>query len=71
MTRDKARLLPVVRWKGREFLVDVVARQFRNVSDASDCVDMHSPQCRAILRQMEGTQWTIHAVDNTATPLRW
>jgi len=63
MTREEARLLPVIEWEGREFLVDIDARRFRNVDDASDLIDMHSPQGHAIVRQMEGTQWTVHAVD--------
>jgi hypothetical protein len=64
MTREEARLLPVVECDGREFLVDVDSRQFRNVNDASDFIDMHSRQGRAIVRQMQGTQWSIHAVDS-------
>jgi hypothetical protein len=63
MKREEIRLLPVVEWGGREFLVDVDARQFRNANDAGDFIDMHSPQGRAIVRQMQGTQWSIHAVD--------
>ncbi len=63
MTREEARLLPVIQWDGREFLVDVESRQFRNVNDAGDFIDMHSPQGRAIVRQMQGTQWTVHAID--------
>jgi len=64
MAREEARLLPVIRWGGREFLVDVDARQFRNVNDASDFIAMHSLKGRAIMRQMQGTQWSIHAVDS-------
>ena len=64
MTREEAQLLPVVEWEGREFLVDVDGRQFRNVNDASDSIDMHSPQGRAIVRQMQDVQWHIFAVDS-------
>ena len=63
MTREEARLLPVIEWEGREFLADIDAMRFRNVDDASDLIDMHSPQDRAIVRQMEGKQWTVHVVD--------
>ena len=63
MVKNDARLLPLVEWEGREFLVDVAGREFRNVDDAGDFIDMHSPQGRVIVRQMEGTQWTIHALD--------
>jgi hypothetical protein len=64
MAREDARLLPVVEWDGREFLVDVAGRQFRNVDDASDIIGMHSPQGRAIVRQMRDTRWRIFAVDS-------
>ena len=63
MTREEAWLLPVVEWEGREFLVDVEARQFRNVNDAGDFIDMHSAQGRAMVKQMKGTHWKVHAVD--------
>ena len=64
MTREEARLLPVVEWEGREFLVDVDHRQFLNVNDAGDFIDMHSPQGRAIVRQMQDAEWCVFAVDS-------
>jgi hypothetical protein len=64
MAREDARLLPVVEWDGREFLVDVAGRQFRNVDDASDIIGMHSPQGRLMLEQMQGTTWYVFAVDS-------
>jgi hypothetical protein len=64
MTREEARLLPVVEWNGREFQVDVDAKRFRNVNDASDFIDMHSRQGRAIMRQMQGVDWHVFAVDS-------
>ena len=60
--REDARLLPVIQWDGREFLVDVGARRFRNVDDAGDFIDMHSPQGRAMVRQMQGAEWRVFAV---------
>jgi len=66
MAREDARLLPVVEWDGREFLVDVDARQFRNVNDAGDFIDMHSPQGRAIVRQMQDVEWRVFAVDSVS-----
>ena len=63
MTREQARWLPVVEWDGREFLVDVDRRQFRNVNDASDFIGMHSPQGRAMVRQMQDVEWRVFAVD--------
>lgn len=64
MVKDNARLLPVVQWDGREFLVDVDTRRFRNVNDASDFIGMHSPRGRAIVRHMRDTEWRVFAVDS-------
>ena len=63
MARDDAQLLPVIQWHGRKFLVDIDARQFRNVNDATDFIDMHSPQGRAMVRQMQSAEWRVFAVD--------
>ena len=60
--REDARLLPVVEWDGREFLVDVGARRFRNVNDAGDFIDMHSQSGREIVRQMQDAEWRAFAV---------
>ena len=54
----------IVQWEGREFLVDVDARQFRNVNDAGDFIGMHSLQGRAIVRQAQGTEWRVFAVNS-------
>ena len=62
MVEESARLLPVIQWAGREFLVDVGARRFRDINDAGDFVDMHCPQGRKIVRQMQGTEWRVFAV---------
>jgi len=64
MAREEARLLPVIEWEGREFLVDVDARQFQNVNDAGDSIGMHSPQGRAIVRRMQDTKCRVFAVDS-------
>ena len=60
--REDARLLPVIQWDGREFLVDVNGRRFRNVDDAGDFIDMHSKQGREIVRQMQDAEWRVFAV---------
>ncbi len=61
MAEESARLLPVIQWAGREFLVDVGARRFRDINDTRDFVDMHSPQGREIVRQMQGAEWRVFA----------
>jgi len=63
MARENTRLLPVIRWDGREFLVDVGRRQFRNVNDTHDFIGMHSPQGRAMVKQMQDTEWRVFSVD--------
>ena len=60
--REDARLLPVIQWDGREFLVDVGARRFRDINDAGDFVDMHSKQGREIVRRMQDAEWRVFAV---------
>ena len=65
MTQKEARLLPVVEWDGREFLVDVDGRRFRSVTDASDFIAMHSPQGRVIVGQMRHVEWRVFAVDSS------
>ena len=62
MTREDAQLLPVIQWDGREFLVDVGARRFRNVNDAGDFIDMHSPQGRTMVEQIQDAEWRVFAV---------
>ncbi len=64
MIREETKLLPVVEWGGRELLVDVDARQFRNVDDARDFIDMHSPQGRAIVASMQNETWRVYGVDS-------
>ena len=69
MVREDARLLPVVQWHGREFLVDIDGRQFRNLNDSHDSIGMHSPQGRAMVRQMQDVEWRVFAVDCGQTGL--
>jgi hypothetical protein len=69
MATESARLLPVIEWDGKEFLVDVDNRQFRNVNDAGDFIKMHSPQGRAIVRQTQNVEWRVFAVDCGQTGL--
>ena len=64
MAQKGVGLLPVVEWEGREFLVDVDGRRFRNVNDTHDFIGMHSPQGRAIVKQMQDAEWRVFAVDS-------
>ena len=67
MVEESARLLPVIQWAGREFLVDVSARRFRDINDAGDFVDMHSKKGREIVGQMQGAEWRVFAVAASLT----
>jgi hypothetical protein len=62
--REDTRLLPVIQWDGREFLVDVDARRFRGINGAGDFIDMHSKKGREIVRQMQDAEWRVFAVDS-------
>ena len=46
-----ARLLPVVKLYGEEFVVDVDSREFRDVDDPENVVNMHSAEGRRRERQ--------------------
>ncbi len=48
-------LLPVARINGREFLVDVENRQFRNFENSDEVIEMHSPQGRQMVGDIQGS----------------
>ena len=56
MNQD-TKLLPVIKLYGREFLVDVERREFRDFDNSGTVIKMHSPVGRQILREMHGTDW--------------
>ena len=68
MTRTKVnkgqepRLLPVAELGGREFLVDVENRQFRNFTKPDEVIGMHSEQGRKMLKDMQGSEWRCHGL---------
>ena len=53
----ETKLLPLARVAGREFLVDVENREFRDFDDSENIIKMHSIAGRQILEQMQGTDW--------------
>ena len=52
-----ATLLPLAKVHGREFLVDVENRQFRDFNHPDVVIKMHSAAGRELLEQMKGTDW--------------
>ena len=47
----------------KDQVITITGDRIESVNDADDSIHMHSPQGRAIVRQMQGTQWNVHAVD--------
>ena len=54
---ENTKLLPVAKVAGKEFLVDVENRQFRDFDDPETVIKMHSAEGRELLEQMKGTDW--------------
>ena len=61
-TEKEPRLLPVAEVDGREFLVDVENRLFRNFTHPDEVIGMHSAQGRKMLRDMQGSRWRCHGL---------
>ena len=59
---EEARLLPVVKLDGREFLVDIENRGFIDTDDLNRCIPMHSKLGHAMVAAMEGREWNCFAV---------
>ena len=51
------KLLPLAKVAGREVLVDVENREFRDFNDSENVIRMHSPAGRRILEKMQGSDW--------------
>lgn len=56
MNQD-TKLLPIAKIGGRDFLVDVEHREFRDFDNTDTVIKMHSPVGRHILREMQGSSW--------------
>ena len=52
-----AYLLPIAEVRGKEFLVDVKNREFRDYNDSKNIIKMHTIAGRQLLEQMHGTEW--------------
>ena len=64
--KEKVRLLPIVELDGSEYFVDVEKRQFRDIDDSDNTVEMHSEQGREMVKAMLGTEWRKHGLVKTA-----
>ena len=46
-------ILPVVELCGKEFVVDVESREFRDVDDPENIINMHSDERRSMMKESE------------------
>jgi len=59
---QEPRLLPVAEVNGREFLVDVENRLFKNFTHPDEVIGMHSQQGRQMVKDMRGIKWRCHGL---------
>jgi len=57
-----AELLPIARLYGKNFLIDVSRRQFRNFDDPDDVVGMHTDRGRKMVRDMQGLEFNSSGI---------
>ena len=62
MMGANAKLVPLVKVAGREFLVGIDKRQFVDTNDQSHCIDMHSDRGRSMVNEMLGMEWRTYGV---------
>jgi hypothetical protein len=58
----ETKLLPLAKITGREFLVDIENRQFRDFDNPDTVIKMHSIEGRELLDQMKGTDWNSRGI---------
>jgi len=61
---QEPRLLPVAKLNGREFLVDIENRQFRNFKNSDEVIRMHSQLGRKMLKEMQESKWSCHGLSS-------
>jgi len=55
-------LLPVAIIHGQEFLIDVDNRQFRNLKNSDEVIEMHSQQGRKMVKDIQGSDWNSYGL---------
>ena len=56
-------LLPITKVDGKEYLVDVEQREFREFNNPASVINMHSEEGRRIVEMSFGQQWRRHGLD--------
>ena len=64
MVKDSgAKLLPILKVDGIEYLVDVEHRELREFNDPANVINMHSKRGRKIVGESLGQQWHCFSLD--------
>ena len=58
-----AKLLPILKVDGIEYLVDVEHRELREFNNPANVINMHSEQGRRIVKMSCGQQWRSFGLD--------
>jgi len=58
-------LLPIAKAFGREYLVDIERREFRQFNNPAYVINMHSERGRRIVKECLGQQWHGFGLDKT------
>ena len=58
-----AKLLPILKVDGIEYLVDVEHRELREFNDPANVINMHSKRGRKIVGESLGRQWRGFGLD--------
>jgi hypothetical protein len=58
-----AKLLPILKVDGIEYIVDIGRRQFRQFDDPANVINMHSKRGRKIVGEFLGQQWHCFGMD--------
>ena len=59
---EDAKLVPLVKLDGQEFLVDIDNRRFIDTNDLNKCINMHSQRGRDMINEMAGMEWRCFSV---------
>ena len=56
-------LLPIVEVDGKDYLVDVEQREFREFNNPANVINMHSEEGRRIVKESLDQDWRKHGLD--------
>ena len=59
---QEPRLRPMTKLNGRDFLVDIENRHFRNFTNPDEVIEMHSQRGRKMLKDMQASKWESYGL---------